>query len=49
MVPQEYMDFLVMREMGWDWWTFQNQPAEWVELVELFIRAEAQVKPNGDK
>lgn len=43
------MEFMIMREMGWDWWTFQNQPSEWVDLIELFIKAENLPKENGNK
>lgn len=50
-VPPEYNDFLIMREMGWDYWTFQSQPNFFIEQVRAFLFAEnkASAKMKGGR
>ncbi len=42
--PDHYADFTIMREMGWDYWTFQKQPDFWVDICGAFIHAERHAK-----
>ncbi len=43
-MPQEYRDYLVMRTMGWDYWTFSSQPEFIIFMIYSFILAENQAK-----
>jgi len=29
-----------MRKMGWDWWTYRQQPSFFLDMVYAFIAAE---------
>ncbi len=39
-VPEEYNEFAIIREMGWDWWTYRRQPAFFIGQVRQFMIAE---------
>ena len=43
-LPTEYGDYLVMKTMGWDWWTYMNQPDHVVYMITSFIAAEEEAK-----
>ncbi len=45
-LPGEYNDFVIMREMGWDWWVFHRQPDFFIDMVKAFILAEQKAKQN---
>jgi hypothetical protein len=39
-VPQEYLRFIVCKKMGWDYYTFMQQPDFFVEEVLICMQAE---------
>jgi hypothetical protein len=43
-IPDEYIDFCVIREMGWDWWTYEMQPDFFIEQIFAFMSAEKKAK-----
>jgi len=48
-IPDEYIDFVIMREMGWDYLTYQNQPDDFLDLVLSFINAERMADIEKEK
>lgn len=45
-LPQEYKDYLIMKTMGWDYWTFGNQPEHILFMIYSFILAENEAQLN---
>lgn len=43
-IPEEYVDFKIMRLMGWDWWTLNRQPNFFIEQIRAFIAAEQRAE-----
>lgn len=45
-LPEEYDTFCVIRAMGWDWWTYHNQPDFFIKQIRAFLGAEIRAKEN---
>jgi len=41
-VPSEYLEFVIQREMGWDYWVYHRQPEWWPEMVAKFMEIESK-------
>ena len=39
-LPSEYGDYMIMKKMGWDWWTYLKQPDHIIYMISKFISAE---------
>lgn len=39
---EEFGRFVICREMGWDWWTFENQPSFFIEEIAIILKQESQ-------
>jgi len=53
-IPMEYSRYKICRRMGWDYFTFNSQPAFFVEEIASCMEAEDKVRiiksnPNGKK
>lgn len=47
-LPKEFVDLEICQYMGWDYWTLQRQPSEFVELILIQMAAKAE-KAKHDK
>jgi hypothetical protein len=43
-LPDEYGDYVIMKEMGWDYWTYISQPETVIYMVSSFISAEMEAR-----
>lgn len=41
-VPKEYTRFIICREMGWDWETYNSQPYFFINEIIAFMSAEKE-------
>ena len=44
---EAYIRYVICKEMGWDYYTFQAQPAYFIEEIMIIMNQEAQ-KENKD-
>jgi len=43
-LPDEYSEFCIMREMGWDLKTLNEQPDGFIYMISAFIAAENKAR-----
>lgn len=43
-LPEEYSEFMLIREMGWDYYTFLEQPDWFIDMCIAFINAEIMAR-----
>jgi len=43
-LPDEYQEFCIMREMGWDLKTLNDHPDGFIYMISAFLAAEAKAR-----
>jgi len=41
-MPWEYVRYRVCKEMGWDYWTYAQQPTQFIQEVLTCLEADAE-------
>lgn len=40
-MPEMFMIATICEKFGWTWWDYQNQPAEFIDVVRIKLNIEA--------
>jgi hypothetical protein len=48
-VPMSVIRVQICREMGWDYWTYQNQPGEFINEILGVMMAEQRAHKDKEK